>query len=421
MRKFFILSVIFLALSAASMVCAQSADELQAKIGDKTDEIKQLESQMAELDKNVQQTVGEKQTLNTELRQIDAVKNKLEADIKVTSDKIYLSELNIAKLQSDIADKNNRISSEQQAIGESLKMINDLESTSLPEKILSGESFSVMWNQVSDLEDLQSKTVGHIKDLESVKRGLETDKSSLEQEKKKLLALSAQLTDQKEIAEQNIAQKNKLIKDTNNKEVNYRKLLAETSARKKAVEDELSQYESELKIIINPNSLPGIGTKVLSWPLDAVSITQYFGDTTFSKTQPIYNGHGHPGIDLRAPVGTPVKAPASGVVIGIGDTDPVCYRASYGKWIMIDHKNGLATIYGHLSLIKVSAGERVDRGDVIGYTGSTGYATGPHLHFGVVATQAVKIGSLKSKVEGCGTYTIPLGPFNGYLNPLSYL
>ena len=95
-------------------------------------------------------------------------------------------------------------------------------------------------------------------------------------------------------------------------------------------------------------------------------------------------------------------------------------RSILWQWIMIDHGNGLATIYGHLSLQSVNR-QKVERGDLIGYTGKSGYATGPHLHYSVVATQAVKIGQLKSKVKGCGTYTIPLGAFNGYLNPLLYL
>lgn len=421
MKKFFILFLLYFAFLPANRVMSASVDELKSKISDRASEIRELEKEIAELDKNVQKTVGEKQTLNAELKQIDAVKKKLDADIKVTSKKINLAELNITKLQSDIADKNDRIGSGQSTVISSLKTINRLDSISLPEIMLSGENFSSIWNNVSNLEDLQAKMIGHIKDLEAVRRGLEEDKKELEDEKRREVGFRAQLSDQKKIAEQNIASKNKLIKDTNNKEVNYRKMLAETEARKNAVESELAQFESELKIAIDPNSLPTTGLKVLSWPLTTVRITQYFGHTEFSKTQAIYNGKGHNGIDMGAPIGTPLKASASGVVVGAGDTDPVCYKASYGKWIMIDHNNGLSTIYGHLSLIKVSPGQKVNVGEIIGYTGSSGYSTGPHLHFTVAASQAVKVGTLKSKVRGCGTYTIPLGPFNGYLNPLSYL
>ena len=421
MNKYLFIFLFCFALLPANVAFSATIDELKTKISDKGSEIKDLERQIADLDKSVQKTVGEKQTLSTELRQIDAVKKKLEVDITVTGKKANLAELNITKLEGDIADKNSRISSGQGTIGDSIRMINDLESVSLPERVLSGDDFSSMWKQVSNLEDLQSKTAGHIKDLEAIKRGLEVDKSDLEGERKQLLSLNSQLTDQKKIAVQNITVKNQLIKDTNNKEVNYRKLLADTEARKRAVLSELSQFESDLRVAIDPSSLPTVGSKTLSWPLDVICITQYFGMTEFSKTQAIYNGKGHNAIDLAASVGTPLKAAKSGTVLGFGDTDPVCYRASYGKWRMIDHGNGLATIYGHLSLIKVSQGQQVNTGDIIGYTGNTGYATGPHLHFAVVASQAVKIGQLKSKVKECGTYTIPLGPFNGYLDPMLYL
>lgn len=421
MKKVVFLLLFCFAFWPAKWAFSASIDELKQKIGDRANEIKNLEEEIAELDKNVQKTVGEKQTLSSELKQIDSIKKKLEGDIKVTSKKISLAELNITRLLSEIADKNKRISSSLKSIRDSLKIINELEATSLPERLLSGEKFSTAWNYISNLEDLQVKTIDHIESLENIKRDLETDKMELEGEKNKQLKFNSQLSDQKKIAEQNIKQKNELIKNTSNKEANYRKMLAETEARKRAVESELAQFESDLKIAIDPSSLPTIGQKVLSWPLDVVRITQHFGHTAFSKTQAIYNGNGHNGIDMGVPIGTPLKAAADGVVLGAGDTDLVCYRASYGKWVMIDHQNGLATIYGHMSLIKVSAGQQVKRGELIGYTGNSGYATGPHVHFTVAATQAVKIGQLKSKVKGCGTYTIPYGSLNGYLNPLSYL
>jgi hypothetical protein len=85
----------------------------------------------------------------------------------------------------------------------------------------------------------------------------------------------------------------------------------------------------------------------------------------------------HNGIDIAAPRGTPVNATASGMVIGSA------YQSGLGNTIIIDHGNGYTTYYGHLSKIKVAVGKRVQRGDVIGLVGSTGYSTGPHLHYEV--------------------------------------
>ena len=167
--------------------------------------------------------------------------------------------------------------------------------------------------------------------------------------------------------------------------------------------------------------IPKTGSGVLIWPLDNVYITQYFGNTSFATANPqVYNGRGHTGIDFRASIGTPVRSSLSGVVQGTGNTDAIrgCY--SYGKWIMIKHPNGLSTLYAHLSLQNVIIGQEVKTGQVIGYSGNTGYSTGPHLHFGVYATQGVKIQTFSTSVN-CRGAVIPVADYKAYLNPLSFL
>jgi murein DD-endopeptidase MepM/ murein hydrolase activator NlpD len=86
--------------------------------------------------------------------------------------------------------------------------------------------------------------------------------------------------------------------------------------------------------------------------------------------------YGHRALDIAAPTGTPVSAADGGFVTFVGWTD-----VGYGNLIRIDHGNGFATWYGHLSQFNVVIGQAVKRGDVIGYIGSTGHSTGPHLHF----------------------------------------
>ena len=91
---------------------------------------------------------------------------------------------------------------------------------------------------------------------------------------------------------------------------------------------------------------------------------------------------------------------------------------------MIKHNNGLNTMYAHLSQIGVSEGQQVSTGDVIGYSGETGYATGPHLHFGVYVSSVTKIIRLGEATNGtapCSRAVMPVPPLAGYLNPLSYL
>jgi len=95
----------------------------------------------------------------------------------------------------------------------------------------------------------------------------------------------------------------------------------------------------------------------------------------YIKTQGI---HGYNGVDLAAPNGTPILAAAAGDVIVAKSSG---YNGGYGKYVVVQHDNGSQTLYAHASSVAVSVGERVGKGETIGYVGSTGKSTGSHLHF----------------------------------------
>jgi len=115
------------------------------------------------------------------------------------------------------------------------------------------------------------------------------------------------------------------------------------------------------------NSAPNL------WPVDG-QITASFGE----RIDP-FNGEGafHSGVDISSAYGTAVIAPADGIVTFADEL------GGYGRAIMINHGNGISTRYGHLSGFAVTAGQAVHRGDVIGYIGTSGRSTGPHLHYEV--------------------------------------
>jgi murein DD-endopeptidase MepM/ murein hydrolase activator NlpD len=103
------------------------------------------------------------------------------------------------------------------------------------------------------------------------------------------------------------------------------------------------------------------------WPVSG-PITSPFG---------MRGGKLHPGIDIGVPTGTPIHAAAAGTVVYCG------WMEGYGNLVVIDHHNGLATAYAHQSKLASTCGENVDQGEVIGYSGCTGFCTGPHVHFEV--------------------------------------
>lgn len=116
-------------------------------------------------------------------------------------------------------------------------------------------------------------------------------------------------------------------------------------------------------------------------PVEKMTLTSGFG----MRDHPVIGGRrAHKGIDLAAPTGTPVYATADGTV------EMAQWFSSYGKFVKIEHGADLETRYAHLSGYTVSAGQSVRKGDLIGYVGSTGRSTGPHLHYEVrVSGQAV--------------------------------
>ncbi len=428
LSKFYVkFLILFFTLTTSLIVGGQylsaaTTEDLQAKITTQQAQIKQLDIEIASYQKQLTQTGAQKASLNKELATLELTRKKLQADIAVTQNKISITNSNIQNLNQGIKTTAEKIDDNQKALGLSLRLVNEAEQSSLVEVMVSDQSTTELWDNLARYQSLGQQVDTLISTLRQDKKQLEGTKIQKEAEKKTLTTLQSQLTDQKVITDQTKQAKNTLLVETKNKESNYQTLLADRLKKKQQVESEMLAAEAALHYTATPGQLPHPGSGVLAWPLDKVVITQGFGNTDFAKSnQAIYNGKGHNGIDLGTPTGTTLKSAVDGVVMGTGDTDLTCKGASYGRWILIGGDNGLATLFGHLSVIKVTEGQRVATGQMVGYTGSTGYATGPHLHFSVVAKDAVQVGSLKSKVAGCGTYRLPLAAFSAYLNPLNYL
>lgn len=424
-RTYKILILIWIVISiiiSTPLVWAATVEELQQKSSGLSDQIKKLDAEIKTISAQLLTTGTEKKTLNGELAKIETTRKKLVAELSLTGKKIEQTNLNLVQIQSDIGIKLQDIDQNKISIAEAVRSLRQEETSNLLEIFLAGVSLSDFITQTENLDKLQVRLDDQVLALKQNKEVLVIKQTAKETEKKTLTGLKDQLSGQKQVTEEIKKEKNQLLTETQNKESTYQKMLADSLQRKKAVEAEMTSIEQQIKIKLDPSLLPKTGSSPLSWPLDKVIITQYFGNTTFAAAHvAVYNGSGHNGIDLGTPIGTSVKATANGKVLGTGNTDLTCPGASFGKWVFIQHDNGLSTLYGHLSVITAVEGSSVSVGDVIGYSGNTGYSTGPHLHFTVYASQGVKVSSLQSKVKGCGVYRLPIASLNSYLNPLDYL
>ncbi|OGI71632.1 hypothetical protein A3B84_00045 [Candidatus Nomurabacteria bacterium RIFCSPHIGHO2_02_FULL_35_13] len=395
---------------------AQTVGELNNKINQKNADIEKLEQEIKQYQAEIEDLDKQQDSLNVSLKQLDLTRKKFIADISVTQNKIDKTNFKIQELGFEINDKQSIIENNKDAISSGIRQVNELERNDILATMLSENDFTLVWNDIDNMVIVSDKLREATVQLKEVKSNLENTKKKTTDAKNELVALKGKLADQKKIVDQNTAEKKKLLAQTKNSEANYQKLVKDQIAKKLAFEKELRDYESQLEFILDPSKLPSAG--VLSWPLDNIFVTQQFG----AKTGPHRTyASGHSGVDFRARTPLPAYAMADGVIMGTGDTDVACPGASFGKWILIEYNNGLSSTYGHLSLIKVVKGQRVSRGQTVGYTGSSGRVTGPHLHVSLYVASAVKVQTLPSKSCPGRILQQPIAAINAYLDPMYYL
>lgn len=393
---------------------ADTVEQIQAQINEINAQRAALDKEIAGYQKQLTVIAGQKQTLQGAIQTIDVSRNKTAAQIADIQKKIKAATLKLDQLGIQIEEKENSISLDKSAMAASLRAIDGTDDSTLVEQILGANDLADAWLAVDNLSTLNEALATHRAALSQAKTVLASQQDAVASTKTELSSASVDLTTQKKALDVQKAAKTTLLSQTKSTEATYQALIAKKRAEEAAFEAALFQLASQLKAADNSQiSAPGAG--VLAWPLDTIVITQPFGRTTDSGR--LYASGTHDGVDFGIPTGTPVHATLGGTVMEVNEG--AVQNCQYGKWVLVKHANGLATLYAHLSSISVSKGQAVGSGSVLGYSGMTGYATGPHLHLTVYNASAVTFKQYTCK-SGY-TVSIPIAPPNGYLDPMSYL
>lgn len=342
----------------------------------------------------------EKKRAEAALKELEALKGdavsyvkKLDASLETLSDEL-------SKLGVDIEEKEEQIETTKMELQEAEAVeAEQYESMKLRIKYLyeKGDSSYVdLLMQAKSLSDLLNKA-------EYIGKISEYDREKLDE----YIATKEQIAETEQILETEHAELLELQEQTEAKHASVEELLAAKQAELKKVEnqiaqaeDQVSEYEKDLKA--QENSIKAIEAEIkrqeeeakkkaeaagqtyttknignikFVWPCPASSrITSNFG----SRSSPTEGASSnHKGIDIGAPTGTNIVASAAGTVV------VSTYSYSAGNYVMINHGGGVYTVYMHASKLLVSVGDTVKQGQVIAKVGSTGYSTGPHLHFGI--------------------------------------
>jgi murein DD-endopeptidase MepM/ murein hydrolase activator NlpD len=402
---------------------AETTAELQAQIEAVQRERDKLLVEQKALQAQLETLDRESKSLTTNIKTLDAARRKLLADLKVTQNGIASAGLQIDRLSQSISANESEIVRHETAIKDALKQLSSYDNHTIVFDLLTYNNIADVWTDQSSLIAVQSRLQDEIVSLKETTDQLAKNKAAAEAQKKSLASLQSQLTGQKKVVESTQTAKQKLLTQTKSQEAAYQALLAQNIAREKEFEAQLFQFESKLKAA-SAGSAPSAEHSILSWPLDRVRVTQQFGRTSSSGR--LYASGTHNGIDFGTPVGSAVRTARSGIIRAQGNTDLQSGCYSYGRWILVEHDNGLSTLYAHLSASIVSAGQAVVTGQVIGYSGGqpgadgSGYSTGPHLHFGLFVTAGVSVQRYSTSIN-CKNTSIPIANPADYLDPLAYL
>lgn len=430
-----------LGMLAPEGVYAQTEEQIKSQIDEHSQRIEDLEQEINQYQQQLNVVSGQKQTLQSAIKTLDITRQQTATQINLTENKISSTNLKLEKLSYDIEDTEQLIALDQRTLEKSIRNMAEAGDVSLVEQLFATGDLTEAWRVIDDASSLNEALRANVANLSQAKQELTGQKQEVDVQKSELTGLKTELTGQKTALDVQKSEKDKLLSQTKSQETLYQELIARKKAERALFEAALSSLENSLASV-GQGAAPASQTGVLAWPYSSTfaescvgkagalgntrCITQYFGNTAFATANSqIYNGSGHNAIDIGMPVGTPVLAALSGTVLATGNTDatPGCY--SFGKWVMIKHPNGLATLYSHLSTISVSSGQAVTTGQTVGLSGMTGYATGPHLHFGVYASAGVQIMTLgqfrATGGSGCTNATMPVAPKDAYLNPMSYL
>lgn len=394
-------------------ILAATPTELQSAIAEKNKALQEISLELQAKRQDLIETEERSKSLKQELSRINYSLNQVNLGIR--SSELTLEKLNleINALQYDITETETQRDKKQRAVQDILRAMQQKDDERGLVAFLKHATLAAGLLEFQTLYALNNGLSGEVEALSALQRDLEgklaEQNGKKQQEERERQALKAK----KSSAEEQKGEHQMLLSQTKNQERLYQKVIDELERKQQEISDEVESIETLLRQKIDPTLLPTSRKGVLELPVKNGRFSQNFGSTAFAR-QGGYRGKFHNGLDIAAPIGTPIYAAEDGRVVKIDNQDRFCKKGAYGRYVVVSHTNNLTTLYAHLSLVdqNIYEGKEVKRGELIGYVGKTGYATGPHLHLTVYATPTFYMGKSRS----CG----PM-PYGGYLNPTDYL
>ena len=353
----------------------------QAQDEDLTNQLSNIQQQMT--NESNKKSEAEK-TIGTVYEQLHAIQIELDtatADLKqVQADRIRLDQ-DITKTEAELKAAQERLQSREKVFYKRVRDIYINGRLSYLDVVVGSKDFSDFANRMEMLKRILQADMELINTIKTEREEIASKKAKLEADRAKVLELEKVAQEKQTIINQKKAERQAVLERAMNDRDTAERAYNELMASSASITAMLQQRAAERAAAAAAASQGGggatttwvQGTGQLAAPVNA-PITSDFG----WRIHPIYGtSRLHAGTDFGVDEGTPVHAADGGVVVEAG------WISGYGYTVIIDHGNGMSTLYAHNSDVAVSPGQTVSKGQVVSYSGNTGGSTGPHLHFEV--------------------------------------
>lgn len=382
MFKKYVIPVVVAALLTPNFAVLAEDEDLQNQLSD-------VQNRMAQESEKKAQAEAVIGSVNDKLYAIQQQLEAAQRDYQAVANELKATEEKIAATQAELEKTRARLKVREGVFTKRVRDIYMHGQLSYLDVVLGAKDFSDFSNRLELLRRIIDADITLISDIRKERAAIETAKQELETQRARQAQLRDQAAAKRDEIESRRKEQQAILYQAQNDKAVAEQAYNEYQQSSQAIAEMLRQRAADRAAQAAAAAAqassgggggsdyyqPVSGSGAMIWPVNGV-VTSPYG----YRTHPIFGTTiYHSGIDIGVDYGTPVHAADGGVVVEAG------WISGYGYAVIIDHGNGLSTLYGHNQELAVSEGQAVSQGQVIAYAGSTGNSTGPHVHFEVRA------------------------------------
>lgn len=356
-----------------------AVNDLSQQIDEQRKKIDAIADKINEYKNSISKFQNQASSLKNQVYILDNQIAKTELDIEAKTEEVKVTELEISKVELEIVDNQKAIEEQKKYLSAFIRLLDYYDDKDYLSVLLNNNSFSEFFDQINNIEGIEEDLQKTLNRFQELVDRYTAQKEELNAKRDLLSELLNKLESEKDSLQEQIGTKQYLITETKNSESKYQGLVSNLKQEQLSANNAAAALERKLRQELEKKGASeefnNLAEAALIWPTASHRTTAYFHDADYPFRKTVGE---HSGLDIGVKTGTPVMAAESGYVAkaAIG-------TKWYGNYIMIIHNNNLATLYAHLSSVNVKSDQYVSKGQIIGLSGSTGFSSGPHLHFEV--------------------------------------